>query len=305
MADKIYQIVSPLTKSPNIKKILEIDSTLIINKYKTEINIDVNRFFKEFKSISLYKCNDTGYKFYYPFTSIGDKEFYEDLSKNRPNYYSNRWEHKKALKFIESDKSVLEIGSGFGAFLKFLKENKIEAKGLELNPHAVLKCLEEGLDVKQKLIQEEAEISINGYDVVCSFQVLEHITEVHSFIESSIEVIKKNGKLIIGVPNNNPFLFINDKYHTLNLPPHHAGLWDKNSLKSLEKLFSLKLMNIEFEPLEVSYSYFINHQIRNASNIFLKKILYLFNKLMPILLKKLICRFIKGRNVIVIYKKTS
>lgn len=305
MESEKHQIVCPLTKSSNIKKILEIDSTLIINKYKNEINIEVDRFFKDFKSISLYKCLDTGYKFYYPFTSIGDKEFYEDLSKNRLNYYSNRWEHKKALKFIENDKIVLEIGSGFGAFLKLLKENKIEAKGLEFNPHAILKCMEQGLEVKQKLIQKEAETNKNFYDVVCSFQVLEHITEVHSFIESSIDVLKENGKLIIGVPNNNPFLFINDKYHTLNLPPHHAGLWDKNSLNALEKMFSLKLVNIEFEPLEVTYSYFINHQINNASNIFFKKVLFHINKLMPNLLKKLICRFINGRNVLAIFIKTE
>lgn len=304
MESENHQIVCPLSKSQNINKILEIDSALIINKYKNEINIDVNRFFKDYNSISLYKCLDCGYKFYYPFTSIGDKDFYEDLSKNRPNYYSNRWEHRKALKFIESDKMVLEIGSGFGAFLKLLIENKIEAKGLELNSHAVLKCLEEGLDVKQKLIQEEAETSKSVYDVVCSFQVLEHIKDVHSFIEASIEVLNKNGKLIIGVPNNNPFLFINDKYHTLNLPPHHAGLWDKNSLKALEKIFSLKLVNIEFEPLEVSYDYFLNHQINNTSNILLKKILIYLKKIMPRLLKKLICHFVNGRNVLAIFIKT-
>ncbi|MGO4819492.1 class I SAM-dependent methyltransferase [Flavobacterium sp. W22_SRS_FP1] len=304
MENKQNTILSPLTKSSNVEKILEIDSNHIIQKYKKEISIDVIRFFKNYKTVSLYKCLDTGYKFYYPFTSVGDKEFYEDLSKNRKNYYSDRWEHKKALKYIGEDTSVLEIGSGFGAFLKLLRVNKIESKGLELNPLAVIKCKEEDLDVSQKLIQEEAETSKSSYDAVCSFQVLEHITEVHSFIESSVEVLKKSGKLIIGVPNNNPFLFINDKYHTLNLPPHHAGLWDENSLKSLENIFSIQLVNIEFEPLEVSYSYFIDFQINNATNVFVRKLLTLLNKRMPILLKKIICRFVKGRNVLAVFKKT-
>jgi 2-polyprenyl-3-methyl-5-hydroxy-6-metoxy-1,4-benzoquinol methylase len=304
MESKQNIILSPLTNSSNVEKILEIDSNLIIQKYKKEINIDVIRFFKNYKAVSLYKCLDTGYKFYYPFTSVGDKEFYEDLSKNRKNYYSDRWEHKKALKYIAGDASVLEIGSGFGAFLKLLRINKIESKGLELNPLAVIKCKEEDLDVSQKLIQEEAETNKSNYDAVCSFQVLEHITAVHSFIESSVEVLKKNGKLIIGVPNNNPFLFVNDKYHTLNLPPHHAGLWDENSLKSLENIFSIQLVNIEFEPLEVSYSYFIDFQINNTTNVFVRKLLTLLNKRMPILLKKIICRFVKGRNVLAVFKKT-
>jgi hypothetical protein len=105
------------------------------------------------------------------------------------------------------------------------------------------------------------------------------------------------------VPNNNPYLFVNDKYHTLNLPPHHAGLWDKKSLKALEKAFPIKIDSIEFESLQVSYSYFINFQLNNSKNRVLKLILKSINKVFPRILKFVICKFIKGRNVLVVYKK--
>ena len=72
---------------------------------------------------------------------------------------------------------------------------------------------------------------------------------MHDFIKDSLLALKPNGKLIIGVPNNNPFLFVNDKYHTLNLPPHHAGLWNKKSLKSLEQIFNIELVSLQYEPL--------------------------------------------------------
>ncbi|MNY13942.1 Ubiquinone biosynthesis O-methyltransferase [compost metagenome] len=198
----------------------------------------------------------------------------------------------------------MEIGSGFGAFLQLLKNNDIQGKGLELNPNAVSRCVEEMLNVEEKLIQEEANENPEFYDVVCCYQVLEHIADPNSFIHSSIQALKIGGKLIIGVPNNNPYLFVNDKYHTLNLPPHHAGLWNKKSLKSLEKVFSLKQESIEFEPLEVSYSYFIDFQIRNLNNYFIfKKGLVFLNKLMPRVLKKVICKLINGRNMLVVYRK--
>ncbi len=296
-------IKSPLSLDGENAQLIEtFSSETIISKYSA-LNIEVERFFKE-PQVYLYKCQKTGYRFYYPYNTVGDAKFYEDLSKNKSNYYSKRWEHERALSYIGKKESVLEIGSGFGAFLNMLKASSVQSVGLELNPHAVEVCKKNNLLVKNILIENEAQTNNETYDVVCSFQVLEHITHVHSFIKASIDTLKKNGKLIIGVPNNNPYLFVSDKYHTLNLPPHHAGLWDKKSLKALESVFSIKLEKLEFEPLNVNYSYFINFQINNDANSkFLKFVLKGFNKVSPRLLKYILCKFIKGRNVLAVFKK--
>ncbi|MEP3836607.1 MAG: class I SAM-dependent methyltransferase [Algibacter sp.] len=296
-------IKSPLNSNAGQTKLIEtFESKKIISAYK-KMNIDVQRFFLE-DSISLYKCVKTGYRFYYPFFSIGDARFYDDLSKNRKSYYSHRWEHNVALKFIDKSDSVLEVGSGFGLFLDLLKQKNVKAKGLELNPHAVKQCKSQGFNVEEKLIQQEALEHNSEYSIICYFQVLEHITEVHYFIKSSVDALKEGGYLIIGVPNNNPYLFVSDKYHTLNLPPHHAGLWNKESLIALQNIFPLKLEEMVFEPLEKSYKYFLNFHIHN-SNIFIKTVLKTLNKYIPKILKKVLCKFIKGRNVLVVYKKVS
>tara|TARA_R110001583_G_scaffold162719_1_gene314999 strand:- start:54153 stop:55055 length:903 start_codon:yes stop_codon:yes gene_type:complete len=296
------KLKSPLAiNSDSIKLVSILKNNKIIKNYN-KIGIDVSRFFKK-SEIKLYKCNKTGYRFFYPFSTIGDALFYEELSKNRKNYYSRRWEHSEALNYINNSDLVLEIGSGFGSFLNLLKENKIVSKGIELNPYAVIKCKEDGLNVEEKLIQEEIKNKKEQYDVVCYFQVLEHIVEVNSFINSSIKALKKGGKLIIGVPNNNPYLFINDKYHTLNLPPHHAGLWNKQALKSLENIFPLKLESLIFEPISVTYPYFIESYIKNLNNPLIKIVIQVIHKLIPKILKLVVCNFIKGRNVVAIYKK--
>lgn len=291
---------SPLTNSSNVVKHCSLSVNRICCDY-SKMGIDVNRFFKT-DLVQLYECLDSGYRFYYPFSCIGDAAFYKDLSKSRPSYYSQRWEHSKALNYIDKSDFVLEIGSGFGAFLNRLKKTNIKSVGLELNPHAVEVCTKNRLKVKNILIENEAKTNKETYDVVCSFQVLEHIGQVGNFLQASIDSLKKGGKLIIGVPNNNPYLFINDKYHTLNLPPHHAGLWNKKSLKSLEKIFPLKLKSIEFEPLDNTYSYFLNHQIKN-NNKLSSFSLKLMNKFFPRLLKKTICKFINGRNVLTVFEK--
>lgn len=300
---KLEKVVSPLTKSTNIEIIDTFEVAKIVELYKLQINLDVSRYFNGLSEISLLKCNITGYLFYAPFSIVGDDSFYEELSSTRINYYSERWEHKKVLQFLKKRDTVLEIGSGFGAFIKLLQRNEIcNVKGLELNPLAVSKCKEDGINVENKLIEDEAITKTEYYDVVCCFQVLEHITLVHEFLESSLKTLKRGGKLIIGVPNNNPYLFISDKWHTLNLPPHHAGLWNKKSLKSLERIFSIKLEKLEYEPLSYSYDYFFKIQLENA-NLFKRMILNIFNEIAPNLVKKLFCKFINGRNVLGVFVK--
>lgn len=296
------KIISPLFPENSRVELEEtFKSEKIISLYSS-LNIDVSRFFPD-KEVNLYKCKNTGYRFYYPYSTIGDAEFYEDLSKNRKNYYSERWEHKESLKYIGLNKKVLEIGSGFGAFLNMLKSKNITGKGLELNPHAVLTCKENDLDIEQKLIQELIEEQKETFDVVCFFQVLEHIPKVHDFLESAIKALKPGGKLIIGVPNNNPYLFKYDKLHTLNLPPHHAGVWNKKSLLSLEKVFPLKLEAIKFEPISLNYDYYLNVILNQSNNVFERIVYRILNKLASSILKKLICKFHKGRNVLAVYSK--
>lgn len=296
------KILSPLTLSEKVREIETFDVNQIIDNY-LKINVNVSNYFKNLNVVSLYECIETGYRFYHPFTTIGDDVFYEDLSQNRPNYYSSRWEHKRALNFIDKRDLILEIGSGFGLFIEFLNSNSINnVTGLELNPLAVKKCQELGLNVNQILIQEQAINYFETYDVVCYFQVLEHITEVKSFIQSSLDTLKKGGRLIIGVPNNNPYIFISDKFHTLNLPPHHAGLWNKKSLKALEKKFPVLLEKLEFEPLENTYDYFLQVQIENATFI-KKKIIKTLKRFFPKTLKYVCCRLFNGRNILVVFTK--
>lgn len=294
---------SPLYIDAKVDCIDTFNASQIVDAY-SEIGIDVSRFFHGIENVKLFECRKTGYRFYHPFSVVGDARFYEDLSLKRKNYYSTRWEHLKILPSIKKSEHVLEIGSGFGAFLKLLKSNDIKSEGIELNPEALDICNKECLNIHNELIENFAVKFSGKYDVVCYFQVLEHITNVHEFIKYSLLALKPNGRLIIGVPNNNPFLFVNDKYHTLNLPPHHAGLWNKKALKSLEFVFNIKLVSLQYEPLEKTYSQFLYTYIKNSNPIY-SKFLKIVNRISPKLLKRILCKLIHGRNILVIFEKPT
>lgn len=105
------------------------------------------------------------------------------------------------------------------------------------------------MSASDQSIQEHAKGHIGVYDVVVTFQVLEHVAEIHSFLTAALEVLAPEGHLIIAVPNNDGFIGAQADL-TLNLPPHHMGRWGRDSLKPLTRIFDLDLVSIDFEPLQ-------------------------------------------------------
>ena len=302
----IMELKSPVTYSNNITLLRSFDIEKIKQLYAKETRVDASRFFEGLKEVELYECNDTGYRFYYPFTIYGDDKFYQDLNELNTWYYQdNRWEHPLALDFVKPADKILEIGSGDGFFIKLCKKNNItDITGLELNTAAAAKATQEGNIIHNETIQDYSKRHVEEYDVVCNFQVLEHIVDIRSFIDASLKVLKKGGRMIIAVPNNNPYLFEQDDYHTLNLPPHHAGLWNKAVFKNIEKTFGIKNTHSFTEPLgEIKHwiSVKINHTKKTNP---LKASLL---SLIPNFIYKSYIKNnrgkIEGRNILVVFEK--
>jgi len=248
----ISLVLSPLTKSDNVIKIKTIKKEKIIDLYKSNFNINIAYLLNDILEVELFECIDTGYQFYYPFNIAGDGIFYERLQQFDWYYMPWKWEHEIAFKFLAPNIKVLEIGCGKGAFIYNLQKNNcvLQAVGLELNEDAVSVAISKGLKVYSEKIEKHAASHFDQYDMVCSFQVLEHISEVYSFLESSLKCLKKDGLLVIGVPNNNSFVRWYADEDLLNMPPHHMGLWTPSTLKNLEKYFSITLVKLKNEPLQ-------------------------------------------------------
>lgn len=257
-------IVSPLTGN-KVEFVEDLSTKTIVGLYQT-LGVNVASYFTNLSKISIYRCVDTGYRFYYPFNVMGNDLFYEDLQTLRSTYYPLRWEHKNAVKYIKDGDSVLDIGCGSGSFLAMLKQERkgITAKGLEFNQKAIRSALEKGLDIEAAFIEKYSEEHAAEYDVVSSFQVLEHIVNVQSFIGSAIKCLKPGGRLIIGVPNNHPYINGTEKFHALNLPPHHAGLWNKKALSALAELYNLNIVTCLYDPF-ANVDYATQYLIDNSS----------------------------------------
>ncbi len=239
MVDLINLPRSPITKSKNTKIFDYVWASDIISLYKKQEKIDVSEYFDSQK-VYILECCDTGYRFYYPFSLVGDEKFYKGL---RSSDYDR--ENSSDLIFaksqIEQNSKVLEVGCGSGKFLESILGITSNVCGLELNSLMAEKAKAKGFDVRVEKIEDFAKVNSKCFNVVCAFQVLEHIVEIDSFIKSALKLLKADGKLIFSVPNNEPFFQRFSKYEVLNLPPHHMGLWNLEVFKELAKHFDLRI----------------------------------------------------------------
>lgn len=307
---KNSKLVSPITHSNNITLEAEIGTKIIIDAYEKEYKIDINEYFEGLDTVKIYKCLDTNYRFYFPFNIAGKSNLYEALQKYEW-YYGLRQEHQVAEKFIANNSKVLEIGCGSGFFLQKLQTKGIKCTGLEFNVEAIKTGRAQGLNILNEDIRTHSTNCNEKYDVVCAFQVLEHICQVQDFIQAALDCLKPEGKLIIGVPNSNPYLYKYDKYFTLNLPPHHMGLWDKQTLINMQKVFSIELTNITVESLSGGeYEYYFKlaiQDLKTKSKLVGAIVEALTIKLKPIRVRRkiqqLMGKFIQGRNVLAVYIK--
>jgi 2-polyprenyl-3-methyl-5-hydroxy-6-metoxy-1,4-benzoquinol methylase len=274
--------------------------------YKKQFGIEVQHFFNGIKDIKIYECINTKYRFFYPFNIDGDGSFYQFLQKFDWYYMPWKWEHEMTKNTLNGHEKILEVGCGGLGFVDKMSKLGFDVTGLELNEDSVLKAKRNGFNVFNETIQEHSTGYFGKYDIVCSYQVVEHITNVKSFIQAQVDCLKKGGRLFISVPNNDSFIKYT-KGGLLNFPPHHMGLWNTKSLTSLEALFNLKVEKVLFEPLqEYHFDWFVSSVFQKLvnKNKLVKLVFdrYTFKRLFRLFVRKNMSK-IHGHSIMVIYKK--
>lgn len=94
---------------------------------------------------------------------------------------------------------VLEIGSGGGGFLVWMKEKGFKCIGVDISRQAVEIALKNVLkDIY--LINGDIQCIKGTFSLICAFSILEHIEDDASFIKDMLDRIESKGYLLLGFP---------------------------------------------------------------------------------------------------------
>jgi len=168
-----------------------VATNLLVEGYITVFSVDVESYFKPDSTMSLVDCEDCGLLSYDPMP-VGGAAFYEELQRLPWYYQDYKPEYQFAKEHVGAHDRVLEVGCGKGAFRSFL-ESSVDYIGLEFNRAAIDKAKEQGLHVLARSIESHADAHPNEYDVVCDFQVLEHVPNPQVFLKACVKALKSGG----------------------------------------------------------------------------------------------------------------
>lgn len=199
--------------------------------------------------IYLHECQECGLEFY-PSELCGNEKLYKNLQRFDYYYMKDKWEFATALLEVLDAQKILEVGCGTGLFIEKVRsifpEKRI--KGLELNSESVQICREKGLDVEARTLEEFAPENDGTFDLVCAFQVLEHVPTPDGFLRAAFRCLRPGGLCVLSVPNRDGFTryAVNDFG---NMPPHHITRWNAGVVRNIAAKYEAKVERILEEPV--------------------------------------------------------
>lgn len=223
----------------------KVSKSLLKDLYLQQFNVDIGDLVST--DLNYYSCQACSLRF---FTCkdgsipTGDDSFYNALNHIEGYYASEKFEYEYTKNYVNDNMKVLEVGCGKAAFFDYLslraRENYI---GLEFSSGAIEQAKKRGIEIENISIEEFAKIHKQKFDIVCSFQVLEHVKNPFEFLKSQIECLREGGLLIVAVPSDEGIAryYINN---VLNAPPHHISRYKDKTLHKIAEIFGLELIDI-------------------------------------------------------------
>jgi SAM-dependent methyltransferase len=98
-------------------------------------------------------------------------------------------------------KKLLDVGCDTGLFVQHARdEARMDAVGIDLSERVVARGRAAGLNILHGTL-EDAALEDASFDVVCAFDLIEHVAEPRAWMAQAARVLKPGGVLIIETPN--------------------------------------------------------------------------------------------------------
>jgi 2-polyprenyl-3-methyl-5-hydroxy-6-metoxy-1,4-benzoquinol methylase len=131
---------------------------------------------------------------------------------------------------------ILDLGCGEGISLENIKNAlpSAEVSGIDYLNENISICRNQNLNVKQGNVYD-LDIQDNSFDAVIFMEVIEHLEDPQKAIAEIHRILKPNGSLIIGFPNDHVFLIARLlllKWKEAKYDPGHVNRWNPREMST-------------------------------------------------------------------------
>jgi len=110
-----------------------------------------------------------------------------------------------AVDFVEG-KKVLDIGcaGGYGGNYLVERGSPVSVTGLDISPRAVASARERYQHRNLRFVRGNGvalPFENESFDVVCAFEIIEHVDDYNLFLEEIQRVLRPDGRLLLSTPN--------------------------------------------------------------------------------------------------------
>jgi 2-polyprenyl-3-methyl-5-hydroxy-6-metoxy-1,4-benzoquinol methylase len=160
--------------------------------------------------------------------------------------------------------SILDIGSGTGAFANEMKQAGWQVTGLE--PDADARAVgKQSYNIELEDISKFYQLPSSGYDAITMWHVLEHVHDLQGYITKLKSLLKENGKLFIAVPNyTSKDAAVYKEYWAAYDVPRHLYHFSPQAMHTLIEKHGLKILQHKPMWFDSFYVSMLSSKYRNG-----------------------------------------
>ena len=210
------------------------------------------------ETCEIVRCRDCGFVYADPFVP-GDGRFYS-LFYDDPVFPKWKWEYEETCRILADKQSegtipaeprILEVGAGTGMFVKRLAGEITPADHIvtvEYSDAGKREIEEGGIMCLQEDVRELPAEYDGTFDVICMYQVLEHMDRLDPLFERLYRLAVPGALLFIAVPNDRMLTYYEENDAWLDNAPVHVSRWNRTAFEKIGERHRWRLEDHQVEP---------------------------------------------------------
>ena len=188
-----------------------------------------------------------------------------------------RYLHAIEISKITKNDKVLDIGCGIGYQVPTITRRCKKYFGLDFSENAINVCQRNNKKFNSKFVCSDAHVlpfKNNFFDVILIIDTLENLFSPEKCLKEAYRILKKNGRIVVSVPNISSFYGLGKNYIKKNLAnevPPIQKWFDKKSITKLLERNGFDIVDIRssfFLPPFFTGKYYIIPPMKKVPEIY-------------------------------------